>query len=63
MILSFLLTKINFSLKFEALPRPHAGDVTWEIEQEGDILEIKVEEENFKQEQNYIVYPLQQVGI
>jgi len=50
----------NISLKFEALPRPHAGDVTWEIEHEGDILEIKVEDENFKQEQNYIVYPLQQ---
>merc|ERR1711892_512288 len=50
----------NISLKFEALPRPHAGDVTWEIEHEGDILEIEVEEENFKQEQNYVVYPLQQ---
>ena len=50
-----------FSMKFEALPRPHAGDVVWEIEQEGEILEIEVEEENFKQEQHYIVYPLQQV--
>ena len=48
-------------MKFEALPRPQAGDVVWEIEQEGEILEIQVEEENFKQEQHYIVYPLQQV--
>lgn len=50
----------NISMKFEALPRPQAGDVVWEIEQEGEILEIQVEEENFKQEQHYIVYPLQQ---
>ena len=57
----FLKTERAFSMKFEALPRPQAGDVVWEIEQEGEILEIQVEEENFKQKQHYIVYPLQQV--
>eukprot|EP00092_Neocalanus_flemingeri_P041926 GFUD01045661.1.p1 GENE.GFUD01045661.1~~GFUD01045661.1.p1 ORF type:complete len:430 (-),score=121.11 GFUD01045661.1:52-1341(-) len=50
----------NISVKFSALPRPQDSDVVWQIEQGGEMLEIGVEEENFKQEQNYIVYPLQQ---
>ena len=36
--------------------------MVWQVVQDGEVVEIVVEEENFKQEQNYIVYPLQQVA-
>jgi len=51
---------LEISLKFEALPRPEANNVVWEIVEEGEILAIETEEENYKQEQHYVVYPLQQ---
>merc|ERR1719347_272927 len=51
---------LDISLKFEALPRPAAQNVVWEIVKDGDTLTIEVEEEHYKQERHYIVYPLQQ---
>jgi len=50
----------NISVKFEALPKPHPEDIVWTIDKNGETVEIAVEDENYVQKNQYVVYPLQQ---